>query len=98
MAGNCWEVKKCCREPGTVPRNGELACPAAHRTEFDGANGGKNGGRVCWYVAGTLCGGKKQGSFVDKQITCLACNFYQRVKREEGTGFRVKPHRLRPPG
>ncbi|HSH69575.1 MAG TPA: hypothetical protein VK997_06635 [Deferrisomatales bacterium] len=96
MAKNCWEIKNCCREPGTVPRDGAVPCPAAHSTEFDGVNGGKNGGRICWYVAGTLCGGKQQGSFVDKQITCLACDFYHRVKKEEGTGFRVKPYRLRP--
>jgi hypothetical protein len=35
-------------------------------------------------VAGTFCGGKVQGSFAEKEITCMACDFYKRVKEEEG--------------
>jgi len=69
-------------------------------TSSDGLNGGKNGGRICWTIAGTFCGGKVQGTFAEKQISCMACDFFKRVKEEEGVvGFQVlktgqvyKPH------
>jgi hypothetical protein len=31
-----------------------------------GTHDGKFGGRACWIVAGTLCGGKEQGTFAKK--------------------------------
>jgi hypothetical protein len=59
-------------------------CPAATETALQGVNGGKNGGRACWALAGTLCGGKVQGSFAKKMTNCLKCDFYQQVAAEEG--------------
>ena len=59
-------------------------CPAATDVSSDGLNGGRNGGRICWAVAGTFCGGQSQGSFSDKQLSCMACEFYQQVRAEEG--------------
>jgi hypothetical protein len=35
-------------------------------------------------LAGTLCGGKVQGSFAKKMTNCLKCDFYQQVAAEEG--------------
>lgn len=62
MKLNCWQVKKCGREPGGA-KTAELGiCPAAAEVALSGTNGGKNGGRACWAIAGTLCGGKVQGS------------------------------------
>jgi hypothetical protein len=49
----------------------------------DGINGGKNGGRVCWAIAGTLCGGRQQGTYAVKLETCLRCDFCQMVLKEE---------------
>ncbi len=49
---NCWEFKKCGREKGGA-KTAELGvCPAypAHGTHCD-------------HIAGTLCGGKVQGTF-----------------------------------
>jgi hypothetical protein len=81
---NCWEFKKCGREPGGA-KVGELGeCPAAKEKLVDGLNDGKNGGRSCWAIAGTLCGGKVQGSFAAKLSNCLQCEFYQLVGTEEG--------------
>lgn len=80
---NCWEFKRCGRERGGA-RAAELGvCPASLEQRVDGLNGGTNGGRVCWTVAGTLCGGKSQGTFAKKAATCMACDFYGAVKREE---------------
>ncbi len=82
---NCWEFKKCGREPGGA-KAGELGvCAAASATRATGANGGKNAGRGCWAIAGTLCGGVVQGSFASKLTNCMQCQFYQLVAAEEGS-------------
>ena len=85
---NCWEVMMCGRERGGL-KTAELGiCPAAADASFDGINSGKCGGRICWAVAGTLCGGCVQGSFADKRCSCLNCDFYQMVQEEEGLANR----------
>ncbi len=63
---NCWEVMMCGREQGGKNIAEYGVCPAAADPSFDGINSGKSGGRICWAVAGTFCGGCTQGSFVDK--------------------------------
>ena len=37
------------------------------------------GGRVCYLVAGTLCGGKTQGEYALKISNCRECDFYQEI-------------------
>ena len=87
MKQNCWEFKKCGRSPGGE-RVSELgACPACADISSDGLNGGKNGGRICWAVAGTFCGGKIQGKFAEKQLSCLTCDFYASVREAEEREF-----------
>lgn len=96
---NCWELMNCGREPGGS-KVAELGlCPATTDSSFDGLNGGKNGGRICWAVTGTFCGGKVQGTFAQKQVSCLICKFFIQAKAEEGTTFQMftpgqqyKPH------
>jgi tRNA A-37 threonylcarbamoyl transferase component Bud32 len=83
---NCWEVKKCGRELGGVLAGRYGICPAAGDSSFDGINSGKCGGRICWAVAGTFCGGRPQGTFAEKRATCLSCDFYKMVQSEEGRG------------
>jgi hypothetical protein len=81
---NCWEFKKCGREKGGA-KAGELGvCPASTELRVNGANQGKNGGRACWAISGTLCGGNVQGTFAAKVGNCLKCEFYQLVGEEEG--------------
>ena len=50
-------------------------------------HGGINGGRVCWAVSGTFCGGVVQGTFAAKLTNCIACEFYATVTRDEGAGL-----------
>ena len=88
---NCWEYHKCGRQPGGDRSLTEGICPAAGTTELNGRNHGINGGRICWAVAGTYCGGKVQGIFAMKIETCLRCPFFQKVEREEGTEFMLHP-------
>ena len=71
---HCWEIKGCGRERGgsKVAEFGE--CPASNQAM----------GHSCWAVAGTLCGGKVQGSFADKEQGCVACEVYERYSRANG--------------
>ena len=84
---NCWEFKKCGRQPGgqNVAKLG--ICPAASEKRVDGMNNGTNGGRTCWVVSGTLCGGVIQGTFAAKIKNCNNCEFYSKVYEEEGKSF-----------
>ncbi|MDA8078759.1 MAG: hypothetical protein M0Z79_07440 [Nitrospiraceae bacterium] len=80
---NCWEFFNCKDIP---------TCPVPKETRLNGIHSGKNAGRACWVVAGTLCGGNKQGSHIDKEHGCLQCKFYNTVKEEEfekPEGFRL---------
>ena len=63
---NCWEFKGCGREAGGAKAKELGVCPAypSHGTH-------------CARIAGTLCGGKVQGSFAMKLVNCMQCDFYK---------------------
>ena len=69
---NCWEFKKCGREKGGA-KAGELGVCAAYPSH----------GTHCAHIAGTLCGGKVQGSFAMKLVNCMKCEFYQSPSYEK---------------
>jgi hypothetical protein len=80
---NCWEFKKCGRQPGGH-KAAELGIyPVTTYQGLNGAHGGKNAGRACWVVAGSLCGGKIQGTFAQKLHNCWRCDFMNTVKKDE---------------
>ena len=81
---NCWEYKKCGRQTGGEKAKECGICIAVTQKITDGVNNGKNGGRCCWAVAGTLCGGPVQGTFAAKLDKCFDCEFYWYVNSEEG--------------
>jgi hypothetical protein len=62
---NCWDFKKCGREQGGAKAAELGVCPAW-----------PNNGSGCARVAGTLCGGKVQGTFASKLSNCMKCEFY----------------------
>lgn len=85
---NCWQVKKCGREPNGNNVRELGVCPASIETRLDGTNHGTNGGRCCWALEGTLCDSQVQGTFLAKYKRCLKCEFFQKVSEEEKeTGF-----------
>lgn len=86
---NCWEFKKCGREAGGAKSNELGVCPATTNADLNGVHGGKNAGRSCWIVAGSMCGGQLQGTFAQKYHNCKICDFYQAVKDEEGSKFEL---------
>jgi hypothetical protein len=87
MRLNCWEYKKCGREPGGRLAAAGGACPAATYEAADGYLGGRNGGRACAFVAGTFCEELLQGTYRDKSKDCWDCDFYRLLRRENGAAF-----------
>lgn len=85
---NCWEFKGCGRQPGGAKVSEYGVCPASVTPGLDGVNSGKNGGRCCWALSGTLCGGKVQGTYAMKLGNCLGCDFFLLVRQEEGSAYR----------
>jgi len=80
---NCWEHKRCGRWPGG-PKSVELGiCPVTTHQALEGAHGGSKAGRACWVVAGSLCGGRIQGTYAEKLTNCWRCDFMNIVKKEE---------------
>jgi nucleoside-diphosphate-sugar epimerase len=81
---NCWEFMKCGRGPKGKKAGKMGVCPAATEKRLDKIHNGINSGRTCWVVAGTFCGGTVQGTFAKKQVACKRCDFYNKVRHEEG--------------
>ncbi len=81
---NCWVIKKCGREENGTHAADLGVCPAATETSCNGINAGINAGRICWAIAGTFCGGKVQGDFAQKSVSCMSCEVFKQVKTEEG--------------
>lgn len=82
---NCWEYRQCHRQPGGTKAISAGVCPAATDTTFDGMNRGKNAGRICWAVRGTLCDCNVSGNYSEKREKCMNCTFFRRVQAEEAT-------------
>ncbi len=80
---NCWEFEKCGREPGGANITEYDVCPAAIESSANGINGGKNGGRLCWAIAGTLCNKKVKGTLAKEKFSCMNCDFFKLVNKEE---------------
>jgi len=85
---NCWEQKACGRQPGGDKTNELGICPVATHTKAHEINNGINGGRACWAIEGTLCGGEVQGTFAQKMGNCMDCDFYSLVRQEEGSSYK----------
>ena len=60
----CWEYKKCGNENCVVYKNYKDSALVPH----------------CWYVAGTLCGGKVQGEYAQKIGNCCKCEYFNYIK------------------
>ncbi|MGA2192713.1 MAG: two-CW domain-containing protein [Nitrospirota bacterium] len=89
MKMNCWEFKKCGRQPGGQKVAELGTCIAAQDKRLDGVHGGNKAGRSCWIIKGTLCGGQVQSVFASKLANCLNCEFYKSVVAEEGDGLKT---------
>ena len=80
---NCWEYKKCGREPGGLNTETLGVCPASIKSEYDSHNHGKNAGRCCWMVAGTMGSGDVSCVCASKLMSCYDCGFFHLVQQQE---------------
>lgn len=71
---NCWDFKKC-------EKTAWEDCSVTREERFDGFNGGKNGGRLCWFTKELTNGTKAKGQQAQK---CAECGFFTLVSKEEG--------------
>ena len=85
MKINCWEFHKCGRQPDGTEIGEFSVCPAAVSKEHNGKNGGINGGRYCWKIAGTPCDISTKNNKAEKILKCIACEFYKQVQDEQGS-------------
>ncbi|UCD34165.1 MAG: PilZ domain-containing protein [Nitrospiraceae bacterium] len=83
---NCWEFKGCKRSPAGNGAKEEV-CPAVEDASLSGINSGRNGGRICWTLAGTYAGGTAPGRYVKDTSSCINCDFFKLVEAEEGEQF-----------
>lgn len=86
---NCWEHKKCGREVGGAKVKELGVCPVSTSATNSGKNGGNAAGRFCWKVAGSFCGGKVQGTWAEKMMDYVDCDFFKSVRSEEGAAFQA---------
>ena len=86
---NCWEFKGCERQVGGKKAEELGVCPAATDDRLSGVHGGEKAGRACWVLAGTMCGGKVQGTFAQKYENCESCDFFKTVREEEGSAYEL---------
>ena len=77
---NCWEFFSCGRGPSGPGALKMSECRAAREIVLDGINGGINGGRACWAVAGTMGVDEPECS---TSRTCGECEFHRHVVKEE---------------
>lgn len=81
---NCWEFRKCGREPNGAKVLERGLCLAATDIFADGLNGGKNGGRICWAIAGSYSAfAHTECTFTTDRFSCINCDFFQLVEMEE---------------
>ncbi|OGS22149.1 MAG: hypothetical protein A2252_04610 [Elusimicrobia bacterium RIFOXYA2_FULL_39_19] len=92
---NCWEFMNCERQPSGAKVTELGVCPATRNEALNADNSGKKAGRTCWVVAGTFCSGKVQGRFAAKLESCINCEFYKKVKAEEGAKYKRSGELLR---
>jgi hypothetical protein len=85
---NCWEFKRCGRQPGGHRVFDLGVCPVTQETRLDDVHDGTNAGRACWVVSGSLCDGEVSGEFALKFKYCEKCDFYQLVRSEEYPNFK----------
>ncbi len=86
MKTNCWDQMLCGRELSGEAVKQFGVCPVIKYSGYNRINRGYNGGRYCWRIVGTFV--EEAYCPVAKELgDCIICEFYKRVKQEEGENF-----------
>jgi len=43
-------------------------------------------GHLCWFLTGTLCGGRRLGNWEEKRAVCAVCPYFQQLLSASDTG------------
>ncbi|MCK5613344.1 hypothetical protein KAR91_66355 [Candidatus Pacearchaeota archaeon] len=84
---NCWEFMNCGKEPEGSKSTYIGVCPVSIKSPMNGINDGKNAGRICWRVAGSLSGNNAMALCDVNVENCLKCEFYNHVRQQEIQSF-----------
>ena len=84
---NCWEFKKCGREPGGKNSQRLGTCRASIENKFNGVNHGVNAGRYCWKVKISEENNNESDKTLSAIMNCIECDFFIKVKAEEKNKF-----------
>lgn len=91
---NCWEKNKCGREPGGIKEAKLGTCPVATFSLADGFLGGKNGGRACIFIVGSLASPEFENSCESIQnrttADCFRCTFFNTLKKKYKKTFNLE--------
>ena len=83
MKQNCWEYRRCGREPGGSRASEQGVCPVFTKVSLTGVNDGLYGGRTCFLIEGTYCDGEHPCHLTDKMSVCSKCEFHSQLVFEE---------------
>jgi hypothetical protein len=76
---NCWQFKKCGREPGGRNISKYGVCSVPLDIVADGINNGENGGRTCWTLREAACQKIMLACSVNEIRECIQCDFYDLI-------------------
>ncbi len=80
---NCWEFTNCGMEPDGIFAQIHGPCPVASASmKYDGVNGGRGGGRICWEIMRNNAGSIRHECRFNR-MPCRKCKFFMRVMAEE---------------
>ena len=80
---NCWEFKKCEREPDGKNSEKLCVCEASVENKFDGINHGNNAGRYCWKVKISEENQNEAAETLSAIMTCIECDFSLKSKQKK---------------
>ena len=93
---NCWEYYSCGREPDGKNIKKSGVCSIFENKHLNGINNGKFGGRICWGVSGTLCLENIEGVIAKNIDSCMRCDFFRKVQKEETKArFKLVPPKIK---
>ncbi|MBF0614956.1 MAG: hypothetical protein G8237_01300 [Magnetococcales bacterium] len=91
---NCWEKNQCGREPGGVKESKLGTCPVATFELADGFLGGRNGGRACIFIVGTMAPEERlntcEALATRKKRDCMQCDFFRAMKKKYKKSFNLE--------
>jgi hypothetical protein len=85
---NYWEYWECGRETNGKNASNFGVCPSVVEDNWHDTNNGKNDGRYCWKIAGTMCVGTVKGLIARQINSCSQCPIFKTVLKEEGKSFK----------